>query len=71
MGNLEWLHSIVPEFGELSDEELDAIGHFTLLWSLFEALALGNSASPNTIQGLVDRWESQGKLNVDDFEAEL
>jgi len=64
-----WLGQYVSGYDALSHEEKDAIMHFSLLWSLFEAKALGNRASAKSIQDRVVQWSDSGCLINDDFEV--
>lgn len=68
---IEWLSERVLGFRELSQQERDAIMHFALLWSLFEAKALNANASASTILSLVQKWQEQGRLNVAAFVPSL
>ena len=40
MSAIDWLQENAPGFRDLTGEERNAIMHFSLLWSLFEAKAL-------------------------------
>ena len=71
MNILEWLGTKAPGFNDLSNEERDAIMHFALLWSFFEAMALDNAASVRAITRLVQSWERNGQLDVDIFAESL
>ena len=64
----DWLNLNAPGYEELSQEEKDAIMHFSLLWSLFEAQVLNTSASANSIEAKINTWLESGLLNADDFE---
>ena len=64
----DWLNLNAPGFRDLSPEEKNAIMHFSLLWSLFEAQVLNTSASANSIEEKINTWNEAGKLNPDDFE---
>ena len=44
---------------------------FALLWSFFEARALDNAASVGAIKALVQRWKTNGQLDVDAFAGAL
>lgn len=67
MNPVEWLCVKAPAFDELGGEDREAILQFTLLWSFFEAKALGNGVSANAILALVQKWERDGRLNVAAF----
>jgi hypothetical protein len=64
---IDWLFANAPGFGELPEEDRQAIFQFSLLWSLFEARALGTQGSANGILALVHKWASQGRLNSASF----
>jgi hypothetical protein len=68
MSPIEWLCVKAPGFNKLAGEDRDAIMHFTLLWSFFEAKALCTSASANKILAVVKRWEGDGRLDVAAFD---
>ncbi len=67
MDAIEWLERSVDEFNALSQLERSAPMHFSLLWSLFEAKALGASGSARTIPKWAHDLNHQGKLNADAF----
>lgn len=69
MNPIDWLCLHAPGFKELSNEEREAISHFSLLWSFFEAEALGTNASANAILALTQDWASHGQLNLGAFES--
>ncbi|SDM31211.1 hypothetical protein SAMN05428957_104147 [Oryzisolibacter propanilivorax] len=71
MNPIEWLEQQVPGFRELPEEDRQAIFHFALLWSLFEARALQTRASANAILSLVHERHTQGRLNVNEFQNSL
>jgi hypothetical protein len=71
MNPINWLCSNAPGFAELPEEDRQAIFHFSLLWSLFEAEALGTQGSANAILALTHEWASQGKLNTTSFQDNL
>ena len=71
MNPINWLCIKVPGFNDLSDDERAAIMHFTLLWSLFEAVALHTNASAKSILALVVEWASEGQLNLTPFAPSL
>lgn len=49
MTPIDWLCENAIGFNELADEERNAIMHFSLLWSFFEAETLHANASANNI----------------------
>jgi len=65
MNPIDWLNQKAPGFAELSQEEKDAIMHFSLLWSFFEAKALNTSGSSTRIIALVREWARSGRLQPD------
>ncbi len=71
MKPIDWLCAHAPGFKELSNEEREAIVHFSLLWSFFEAETLGTNASANAILALTQNWSSQGQLKLEPFENSL
>jgi hypothetical protein len=64
----DWLNQHIPGYAELGDEEKSAIMNFSLLWSLFEAQVLGNSASARAIQTKINAWANSGLLKTEEFE---
>ncbi len=50
------MERFAPGLGTLSQEEMAAIQVFTILWTLFEAQALGANAAPGKIVELAERW---------------
>ena len=68
---MDWLCVHAPGFRELSNEEREAISHFSLLWSFFEAESLGTNASAKAIISLTQDWASNGRLKLKPFEKSL
>jgi len=68
---LQWLDSHAQGFSQLSLEEKDAIMHFSLLWSLFEAQVLDTDAKVSKIQRKCEEWNSDGLLCLNDFKRYL
>lgn len=68
---LVWLCDHAPGFAALTETERQAIFHFSLLWSLFEARALDTRASAHAILTLTRRWGSSGCLTVAHFARSL
>lgn len=64
---IDWMCKNAPGFAELSNDERDAIMHFSLLWSFFEGTALGTHASSDRILGLSHEWKRKGRLNFERF----
>jgi hypothetical protein len=62
MQSLNGLERFAPGLAQLSQEELTAIHVFTILWTLFEAQALGTNASPAKIIELAEGWGRDGHL---------
>lgn len=62
-----WLDLNAPGYKDLSQEGKDAIMHFSMLWSLFEAQVLNTSASANSIEVKINAWHKGNLLNEDEF----
>jgi hypothetical protein len=62
MNPKEWLAENAPGFDRLSADDREALMDFALLWTLFEARALGTNASAQAIIALVKKWKTQGRL---------
>lgn len=71
MNTIDWLCNKAPGFSDLSPEERDAIMHFSLLWSLFEAEALHTHASANRILALTHEWATTSHLTIEPFSGSL
>jgi len=71
MTPIDWLRANAPGFDQLPEADREAIMHFSLLWSFFEARALGSAASANAIVALVQGWEDDGRLDVAPFDQSL
>lgn len=71
MNPIDWLCAKAPGFNELPEEDRQAIMHFSLLWSFFEAEALKTNASAAAILAVVHEWADQGRLNVAAFAESL
>lgn len=71
MDAIEWLERNAFGFSALSTEERIAPMHFSLLWSYFEAEALGNRASNQAIEYWLRHQSARGKLNSSAFNAQL
>ena len=71
MNYVDWLERTAPGFTHLDEHERQAILHFALLWSLFEARALRENASAQAILHLVQTREAEGRLNAGEFDASL
>ena len=71
MNPVEWLETNIPEFVNLPEVDRQAMFHFVLLWSLFEGKTLQTSASANAIVSLVNRWNTEGRLDFKAFENDL
>jgi hypothetical protein len=63
----EWLTQNAPGFVDLSAAEKDAVLDFSMLWSLFEARALNNHGSADTISAAAERWDRAGALEENPF----
>lgn len=71
MNPISWLCEKAPGFDDLSHEEREAVMHFSLLWSFFEAEALHTNASANSILALAHKWASTARLNIEPFKPSL
>lgn len=71
MNAIDWLRHHEPGFEELPPHEHEAIMHFSLLWSLFEARALNTHGNARAILALARRWADQDLLADDSFNPEL
>jgi len=71
MNPIEWLSRKAPGFSELSAEEREAIMHFSLLWSFFEAEVLNTNASANSILACIHGWDSTDRLRLELFTESL
>ena len=69
MNPIAWLCAKAPGFAALTQEERDAIMHFALLWSLFEADVLGARACARSIAEVSKRWETEGRLKAESFSS--
>jgi hypothetical protein len=65
MEALAWLEKTVPGFELLSDAEREAIGDFSLLWSLYEGKILNAAGSANAIIRAVNSLKISGKLSLE------
>jgi len=63
----DWLNTNAPGYKDLSQEEKNAIMHFSLLWSLFEVQVLNASASAKSIHTKRNTWHESDRLNENDF----
>jgi hypothetical protein len=68
---IPWLEQNASGFSDLSPDEREAIFHFSLLWTIFEARALNTMASAKAIRELVAAWAQENRLNVDGFAEPL
>lgn len=71
MNAIEWLLRHDPGFGDLSDDERDAIMHFSLLWSLFESSALNGNGNARAILEAARLWQQEDLITDQSFEGEL
>ena len=71
MNPIEWLEQNAPGFDTLSESERNAIAHFSLLWSFFEAQALATRGSSAAILALTHKWSAQGRLDTEPFTDSL
>jgi hypothetical protein len=68
---MEWLKTKAPGFNHLTQEEVDAITDFSLLWSLFESRILNRNANARALCNAVEDWRDSGTLVPDLFDEEL
>ncbi len=71
MDVIQWLEENVEFFHELTQEERSAPMHFSLLWSYFEAEALGTTASAEAIERWICNLSNQNRLNAEAFNLSL
>lgn len=71
MDPIKWLEAHAPGFMQLGEAERQAILHFALLWSFFEARAMHTSGSSKRIRKLANSWGSSGQIDLNDFAAPL
>jgi hypothetical protein len=71
MSAFDWLQQRAPGVPQLTPDERQAITDFSILWSLFEARALGNEASSKRLLRLTQGWEENGRLTADMFAPHL
>ena len=71
MNAINWLECNAPGFLDLSKGERDAIMHFSLLWSLFEARALDTHGNAGAIVEATKQWATKGLLTDGAFEQQL
>ena len=71
MDPIEWLEKHVSGFRDFPGEDRKAISDFTLLWSRFEAKALKEQGSVDSISRFVHRLAEKNCLVVEDFELSL
>ncbi len=71
MNTIDWLCKHAFGFEELPEPDRQAIMHFCLIWSFFEAKKLDTRASSGAIEALVQRWAASGQLNLEPFAQPL
>jgi hypothetical protein len=71
MNPIEWLSAKAAGFDALSAPERDAILHFALLWSFFEARVLHTHASAESIARAAKQWGADGRLDAAMFKEVL
>ena len=71
MNPIEWLKQKAPDFASLSGEELDAIFHFSLLWSFYESSVHNTEASPAKILKEARRWATDNRIKLALFDSPL
>lgn len=67
----DWLRTKADGFNRLSNEEVNAISDFSLLWSLFEARILSTEGSARAICNAVEAWWAAGMLDARFLDPEL
>jgi hypothetical protein len=70
MSVINWLKKQAPGFGDLPPDDLNAIMHFSLLWSLFETRALNTNGNATAIVAAAKRWDDHSLLTQETFRAE-
>lgn len=68
---IDWLRVKAFGFNHLSNEEVNAISNFSLLWSLFEARILNTEGSTSAICDVVDAWQNAGTLDAQFLAPEI
>jgi hypothetical protein len=68
---MDWLLDRNPGYRHLSDGEKEAMTHFVMLWTLFEAEVLRTKASVGGIFDVVNVLCSQDLLSQDEFTPAL
>jgi hypothetical protein len=68
---MDWLLKNAPGFSALSADERQAIGEFSLLWSLFEGRVMGTRASATAVYAAVSHWNAEGTLDAEVYDPEL
>jgi len=71
MKPIDWLCVHAQGFHDLSEKDREAIFHFSLLWSFFEARALRTRGSAGAILTVTREWASNGQLTLAPFEESL
>jgi len=71
MNPILWLEQNAPGFDMLPQQDRDAISHFALLWSFFEARALTARGSAHAILALTHEWLALGRLTMEPFSESL
>lgn len=71
MDPIAWLEGNSDGFKELSAPEREAAKNFTLIWSYFEAKALGSTASTASVSAWIRDLDSRGGLNATAFTETL
>jgi hypothetical protein len=71
MSAIEPIERFAPGFNRLTQQELEAMHAFTIMWTLFEAQILDSAASSRKIINKAQQWEAQGQLNDNWFAQHL
>lgn len=67
----QWLTENAPGYSTLPSKDRSAIQSFVLLWTLFEARVMNNSARADHIRAKVDEWDAAGILGAESYDADL
>lgn len=67
----EWLKNNIQGYRYLSEDERKVLKYFPLLWSVFEAKALGKRARPDKILEVACLWNDKGLVELKNFKEEL
>ncbi len=71
MTPMDWLERYAPDFPALSQEEREAVKHFSFLWSLFESEALNKRGDVAAIVAIARQWADVHLITEKSFEPQL